>query len=363
MALRHTSTRLRALAAGAVVLAATIPLQAIGTSPATAGLDANQLQNGINRLDAKKNALSAKAQDNAAKAHAFQTRLNDLQTQLDGVQTSLDISRKLLFQVQDDLRASRAHLGDLRKRLQFDRAALQDQLVAMYKSQPPDIVNVVLDAKGFNDLLERVDAVKRVRNQNVKVARNVRDASVAVARETTRLSKLETRQQQITTAQQIQRDEIAGLRAQVLAKQSVFTRAQAAANAKLDAVRAQRRALAHQLDQLRPTATAWQGHGGYYGFFQYPGTNYSVGDTPTLATRLDKLGRALGLHLIGISGYRTPQHSVEVGGFANDPHTKGQASDTPGVEGVPESTLNQYGLTRPFGGAREADHIQLLGSI
>jgi len=52
-----------------------------------------------------------------------------------------------------------------------------------------------------------------------------------------------------------------------------------------------------------------------------------------------------------------------VGGFANDPHTQGQASDTPGIEGVPESTLNHYGLTRPFGGAAEADHIQLLGSI
>jgi uncharacterized protein YcbK (DUF882 family) len=84
---------------------------------------------------------------------------------------------------------------------------------------------------------------------------------------------------------------------------------------------------------------------------------------PPLAKRLDALGKALGLHLIGISGYRTPQHSVEVGGFANDPHTQGKASDTPGIEGVSESTLNQYGLTRPFGGSREADHIQLVGSI
>jgi hypothetical protein len=48
-----------------------------------------------------------------------------------------------------------------------------------------------------------------------------------------------------------------------------------------------------------------------------------------------------------------------VGGFANDPHTRGEASDTPGVEGVPEATLNQFGLTRPFPGPAEADHIQL----
>src|SRR5581483_5103437 len=91
-------------------------------------------------------------------------------------------------------------------------------------------------------------------------------------------------------------------------------------------------------------------HAGPYGFFPAAGTNYSVGQEPQIAARLDALGKALHLHLIGLSGYRTPQHSVEVGGFADDPHTRGEASDTPGIEGVPESTLLHFGLTRPFSG-------------
>jgi len=100
-------------------------------------------------------------------------------------------------------------------------------------------------------------------------------------------------------------------------------------------------------------------HGGQYGFFPTSSTNYSYGKEPEIAARLDALGTALHLHLVGLSGYRTPQHSVAVGGYANDPHTRGEAMDTPGVEGVPEATLRQYGLTRPFAGASEADHIQL----
>lgn len=100
-------------------------------------------------------------------------------------------------------------------------------------------------------------------------------------------------------------------------------------------------------------------HGGQYGFFPAPGKDYSQGQEPEIAARLDALGKALHLHLVGISGYRTPAHSVAVGGFANDPHTRGQASDTPGIEGVPEATLRRFGLTRPFAGAAEADHIQL----
>lgn len=109
----------------------------------------------------------------------------------------------------------------------------------------------------------------------------------------------------------------------------------------------------------RPVAAAFKPHGGSTGFFPAAGTNYSVGQEPQLAARLDALAKALGLHLTGLSGYRTPAHSVAVGGFANDPHTQAKASDTPGVEGVAEKILLKYGLTRPFGGAKEADHIQL----
>ncbi len=98
---------------------------------------------------------------------------------------------------------------------------------------------------------------------------------------------------------------------------------------------------------------------GEFGFFQAPGTNYSVGNEPTIASRLNTMGKALHLHLIGISGYRSPQHSVEVGGFANDPHTRGEASDTPGVEGVPEATLETVRPHAPVPGPAEADHIQL----
>lgn len=113
-----------------------------------------------------------------------------------------------------------------------------------------------------------------------------------------------------------------------------------------------------------PTRTRSRAAGGAnqlgYGFFPATGTDYTQGDEPTLAARLGRLARSLHLHLVGISGYRTPEHSVAVGGFANDPHTRGQASDTPGIEGVAERVLNRFGLTRPFSGAQEADHIQLL---
>lgn len=98
------------------------------------------------------------------------------------------------------------------------------------------------------------------------------------------------------------------------------------------------------------------------GFTPGPGTDYTYGKEPEIAKRLNELGEYLKVKLVGISGYRTPAHSVAVGGFANDPHTRGEASDTEGAQSIPEAILKKFGLTRPFMGAKEANHIQLAGT-
>ena len=91
------------------------------------------------------------------------------------------------------------------------------------------------------------------------------------------------------------------------------------------------------------------------GFVADPGTTQSVGELPVLTARLDQLAKGLGVVIYGISGYRTPAHSVAVGGFADDPHTNGQAEDI-GVNSllrssaarIREAQLRRYGLHRPF---------------
>jgi hypothetical protein len=234
---------------------------------------------------------------------------------------------------------------------------------------------VILEAHGFGDLIERVDDLKAIGQENANATTQVADARTAVANQTKRLAVLTASHQRETTAVLVQRDEVARLHLALVNRQLQYVHARNRKSAELGELRSHRSSLEKELAaiQIREHASQSQsfatgfpveagGPSGEYGFFQAPGTNYSVGEEPTIAARLNTMGKALHLHLIGISGYRSPQHSVEVGGFANDPHTRGEASDTPGVEGVPEGTLNQFGLTRPFPGAAEADHIQLVGS-
>jgi hypothetical protein len=110
------------------------------------------------------------------------------------------------------------------------------------------------------------------------------------------------------------------------------------------------------------------------GFVADPGTTQDVGQLPELTARLNLLAQALHVTIYGISGYRTPAHSVAVGGFADDPHTKGEAEDI-GVNSllrsstarISEAQLAQYGLYRPFDPTdnpanTEVNHIQLIPS-
>jgi Peptidase M15 len=108
------------------------------------------------------------------------------------------------------------------------------------------------------------------------------------------------------------------------------------------------------------------------GFIADPGTIQNVGLLPELTARLDALAKALKVTIYGISGYRTPAHSVAVGGYADDPHTKGEAEDI-GVNSllrssaaqISEAALIRFGLYRPFDPSddpnnTEVNHIQLI---
>jgi peptidoglycan hydrolase CwlO-like protein len=360
------------IAAAAALVVACVVVAPAGLSFAAGG----SLQNKLSNTQSHERNLRGGIRSDNHRIAGYQGRIDDLRARQAELQSSLDAERAQLEAIQTQLRNGRARLASLRFQLAHDKRILAQQLVAQYESPPPDVVSVVIQSTGFADLLERVDSMKRVVKENTAVATRVAAEQKAVTGQVAHLADLAATQQRVTAAVLSQRDQVTQLEIAVVSQQQVFVNARAAKARRLASLRAQEASLSKRLRAIQaaqaPTVPGagihgsvgpFATHGGAYGFFQAPGTDYGVGSEPEIAARLDRLGQALHLHLIGISGYRTPQHSVEVGGFANDPHTRGQASDTPGVEGVPEATLEQFGLTRPFPGAAEADHIQLLGSI
>jgi peptidoglycan hydrolase CwlO-like protein len=347
-------------------------LAAAVAAPALASRSQGSLESSISSSASKESNLRAAITADSHKINGFQGSIDDLEGRLSALESSLSFERKLLERLRLQLKQARIRLTSLQIQLAHDRKVLVAQVVAAYESPPPSIVTVVLNAHGFGDLIERVDDLKAIGQENANATTQVIDARTAVTEEAKHLAVLASSHQRETTAVLVQRDEVARLKLALVNRQLEFVHARDRKSSELGGLRSHRGALEKQLASIQASEFASQNQSfsvgapvelgapsGDDGFFQAPGTNYSVGNEPAIASRLNTMGKALHLHLIGISGYRSPQHSVEVGGFANDPHTRGEASDTPGVEGVPEATLKQFGLTRPFPGAAEADHIQL----
>ena len=92
------------------------------------------------------------------------------------------------------LAAARARVARLRVRLGQVRTQLAAVLVSRYENGAPDLVNVVLDANGFPQLLETVEFVKRVQRANTQLLDLVRAARVDAAHERRVLTALERRQ-------------------------------------------------------------------------------------------------------------------------------------------------------------------------
>ncbi len=357
-------------AACAVAVAAVVVVLALRAGPAAADLQSSYAS-GQQRAQELQSQISGESQQ----IEQFQGSISALQQRLSGVQASVDVQEQQLRSTTDALSSARSRLTSLRAALKRDRAALAAQLRAQYESPPPSLVNVVVSAGGFNQLVNGLSDMAKLRRANARTIAAVQTARAQVAVETQRLEKVKARRKRSTAAVVVERDNLAQLKLTIVNKQlkvkaarnddatqltALKHRLQRQAN-KLDAEASQAELISGGAPVAAPAGcinTPFVAHGGEYGFFQAAGTNYSVNQEPVIAARLDALGKALKLHLIGLSGYRTPEHSVEVGGFADDPHTQGEASDTPGVEGVAESVLEQFCLTRPFGGAAEADHIQ-----
>ena len=97
------------------------------------------------------------------------------------IQADLDAKRAELARIQDDLRQERIRLVKLRA-LVAAADALAERLVEIYKADEPDVVTVILEADGFEDLITRAEFIDRVCDQDGRIIDRVRTAKAESTR-------------------------------------------------------------------------------------------------------------------------------------------------------------------------------------
>jgi murein DD-endopeptidase MepM/ murein hydrolase activator NlpD len=250
--------RLRTFAVGVA-----LPLAAWGASPlvadagdpsasaASLSTKIQQVQGKIGRKKGTERVLSSEIAAYSARIDGLQVKITRLRTRESRVQDVLDHNRQELLQIQADLRAERARLVRLRKRLAEARAALAKRLVELYQADRPDLVTVLLSAKGFAELIERADFMARISEQDRAIVNLVRDAKADAIATAHRLDALEQRQQAVTAQILRRRQEITAVKQDLIDTRVGYDDTRSDKQRALSHVRSERQQLEGNLSGLR----------------------------------------------------------------------------------------------------------------
>jgi murein DD-endopeptidase MepM/ murein hydrolase activator NlpD len=187
----------------------------------------------------------------SSKINRLQGSITTLQSREARIQADLDARRAELITTQDNLRKERARLARLRVKLAHGRKVLAQRLVELYQADRPDLVTVVLNSKGFADLLERGEFLGRIQDQDNNIIKIVKSAKADATATAARLDKLERRQQQLTAIVLQRRDQVAAVRMQLVGTRVGYERTRSAKRNALGQVRTERKALEDHLDELQ----------------------------------------------------------------------------------------------------------------
>lgn len=240
-----------------VLLWAILPVPSAG-SPAQHRLDG--INHKLDQVQGQVGVRRRREQVLSTDIAAFTRRINSLGDRLAvllhrqaDVQARLDAERRQLEVLQAQLRTQRLRLARLRPRLATSRRALAARLVSLYKIDEPDIVTVVLEAKGFEQLIEGMDFAKRISDQDRRIVERVRVARDDTRREADRLAVLESRQRATAMAVETRRNEVSTLRAGVAGTKADVERERSARESQLSRVQVSRKRLENEIVALRGT--------------------------------------------------------------------------------------------------------------
>ena len=161
---------------------------------------------------AQEQDLSGKVSKLGESISVLEDEIGGLRDQESTVQNRLDIKIAQLEKLRAELEALQKRLQILREKLAGSQKALSNRLVALYKADEPDALTVVLEADGFNDLLERTAFLERISEQDQEIVTRTGDLKAVVAIEERKVEEIEGRVTE--TVQQItaQRDQLAATR-------------------------------------------------------------------------------------------------------------------------------------------------------
>jgi murein DD-endopeptidase MepM/ murein hydrolase activator NlpD len=237
---RHSETPARTRAAA--VAAGLLGVLVIAGSGAAQGQDLqSQLDQSQSELDQqrdRKGVLSSELAD-------YNDQVDTLAAQVATLRNREAIVVAELRRVQARLNDEKARLEQLKHQLHRSLNVLRSRLVGIYRAGSPDLLTVVLESDGFDDLVSRYEYLRRIEEQDSSIVGRVRTlrngTRVTVDRVTADRDEIEAK-----------KAELVRTRSQLEAREAELAAARDAKAAALDSVNS-------SIDKLEGDVSALQG--------------------------------------------------------------------------------------------------------
>ena len=251
----QTATKISCVVVFAAVALLAGIILALRSSPAGA-VSIGQLQQQISAGQSRVSGLAGAVGIYSNRLARLDSSISSLEAQISRLQSDLLAKEAELIKLKIDLTLARNRLAQLEAFQTHAESVLSKQLLDSYESSQPDLLTVVLESNGFQQLLERLNFAARIQRQDVEVIRSVRTARRQVAAQAIHLGALEVRQQQLTQQVLNERNALAATQTSLLRQRLIVSQQRGAKAAQLASAQGQVASLRQQLSQAEAAQAA-----------------------------------------------------------------------------------------------------------
>ena len=147
-------------------------------------------------------------------------QINAMDAQLEKAVEAWNGANVRLGQIKHDLEVNRSRLETAKKNLASAQARVSERLVALYTTNSPDALSILLGASSLGDLIERLDSADRIAEEDARIAAEVTRYRNEVQTRQQALVKAESDQEKVVAERASQR---ASIQSQLAERQALYS--------------------------------------------------------------------------------------------------------------------------------------------
>src|SRR3954447_1614904 len=187
---------------------------------------------------------------------SLQGEIRGLQDRQNRISESLSQKQAELYATQNKLEKARDRLARLKVYLGHAEKTLSARLVQIYKDGDPDVLGVILESHGFDDLLEQTQFIERITTQDNSIISRVRTLKAKTTKQTKQLGKLQKQEAAAAAAIVARRNAVAAVKGKLVSSRADLQSARDGRRTVLGRVQSSRHKLEGDLSKMQAVVAA-----------------------------------------------------------------------------------------------------------